>query len=1148
MEKKCKWKCIPPGARSKILLRMKLLTFFVLIAMVSSAASTYSQQAKFKLKLNGVTVRQVFREIEENSEFILLYNEKQLDAGRKVSVKADNESVETILGQLFDGTSNSYKIYDRQIVILSPELQESLSIQKSETEIVQKKEVTGKVKDATGFPLPGVTVMLKGSSLGTITDTEGQFRIAVPADATLVFTFIGMKSQEVKVGSQQSISITLAEETVGVEEVVVVGYGVQKKETVVGAITQVGNESLMRSGTTNITNAIAGKLSGVLTMQQTGQPGSNDSEIIIRGLSSWNGSQPLVLVDGVERDFKDLDPNEINSISVLKDASATAVFGAKGANGVIIVTTKRGSQGKPKLDVSASLGMQRATRIPDHIDSYTTMNAYNYALKNQARFSEIVSDAVLQEYKNPSTRINSLRYPDVNWFDVMTKEFAPTINSNFNVSGGTNFVKYFCSLGYLYEGDLFKSYKDGYLDQSYKYNKLNYRANLDFALTESTQLSLNVGGDYSVQNQPKNTPWRNLYQSSPARFPAYFPDWVLQEVPDLDYPDATGKRLSTQLSEYTGNPYNQLFQGDFNQYTDSKLFTDLILSQKLDFITKGLGFKGKAALSTYYKIRSLYSDYSLPKYRLDYDAIGTTTNPWVRENETDVIYILPAVDLNVGGLEGGYYSDLYYELSLDYRRTFGDHDISALALFNRQQKNAGTDFAYFNESWVGRGTYSFNQKYLFEVNVGYTGSERFAPGYRFGFFPSGAIGYMISEEPFFKAAFPWISKMKLRYSDGLVGSDSAGERWLYQSSFYKDNAGKIREDKVANSTARWENAHKRDIGVEFGLFGNKLTFNIDLFDEYRKDMLLQPNTVTFLVGNSFKSLNLGKMKKHGIEVEAEYNKTTSRGLNYNIRGVFGFNENRIIFKDDLPYSPEYKKLAGKPLGAQIEGTLLTGTGYFTSIDDIHNNAAPVGINLMNVGDYKFLDYSADGKITNLDQFPIKGNLYPPITFSLSGGLAYKNFEFNMLLQGNTGKWVDFNQIYETEFVKGSLRVHESQLDYWTPTNPNANHATLHYFGTGDNPLLMWGGGEADKGYELKIQDRYWRNADYLRIKEIYMGYTIKSKYLDNLAGINNLIVYGSANNVYTFTKLIEGDPERKDFQQGFYPQMMTLKLGLKLAF
>ncbi len=1013
----------------------------------------------------------------------------------------------------------------------------------------QQLTITGTIADETGEPMPGVNVVISGTTTGVTSDMDGKFTVKVPNEQTvLVITFVGYTEQRITVGQQRIISVVMKESVKEIGEVVVVGYGVQKKESVVGAITQVGNKDLVRAGSSNVTTALAGKLSGVLTMQQSGKPGDNDAEIIVRGLSSWNGSKPLVLVDGVERDFTDLDPNEINTISVLKDASATAVFGAKGANGVIIVTTKRGRIGKPTVDISASYGVETATRIPDHIDSYTTMSMYNYGLKNQKQFSEIMSDAVLQEYKNPSSAINSLRYPNVNWFDVLTKKVAPTATANFNITGGTDFVKYFCSLGYSYEGDLFKSVSDGYTSSAYKYHRLNYRANLDFALTQTTGLEFNIGGDLGLQNQPKTDPWRHLYQSGPSRFPAYFPAWALDEIPDLDYPDAEGVRLAYRLSEYTDNPYNMFNQGDFNQYTTSKLFTDLALNQKLDFITEGLSVKGKVSLSTYYKMRTLYSDYSYPKYSIDWDKIGTGQNPWVRDGANDKVYILPPVDLNVGVLEGGYYTDLYYELSLNYARTFEDHAVSGLFLFNRQQKNEEAKFPYYNEAWVGRATYGYANKYLFEVNLGYTGSERFAPSNRFGFFPSAAVGWVVSEERFFKNNISWMNKLKIRYSDGIVGSDTAGDRWLYQSSYFNDNQPKLQEDKRPNLTAQWETARKRDIGIELAFFDNLITFNVDFFDEHRENILVNRRSVTFLVGNTFKDMNLGETKKHGFEVEAKFNKTTPSGLNYYVSGIFGFNENRIIFKDDLPYAPEHRKDAGKPMESQKNGSKVVDGGYYTSVDDIHNYVTPVTVEGLSVGDYKFLDYSADGSINNMDQFPIKGNLYPPITYSFSGGVTYKNFEFNIMFQGNYGKYVNFNQIYETEFVKGSWRVHASQLDYWTPLNTGANHATIHYYGTGDNPQLMWGGGEADKGYNLMLENRYWRDASYLRLKEIYAGYTFHPKFLNNLIGVDKLLVYGTANNVLTFTNLIEGDPERKDFQQGFYPTLMSFKLGLKMIF
>ena len=1041
----------------------------------------------------------------------------------------------------------------------------------------QQMTVTGKVTDAaTGEALIGVTVLVKGTTTGALTDINGSFSIPVSQrQVTLSISFIGYTAQEVLATVGMPVSAALALEVTQISEVVVVGYGVQKKESVVGAITQVSTQALVQSGTSSITNAIAGKLSGVLTIQQTGEPGNSASEIIVRGLSSWNGSAPLVLVDGVERDFTFLDPNEIQTISVLKDASATAVFGAKGANGVIVVTSKRGTIGKPKLDFSAAYGMQKATRLPDFIDSYTTMSALNIARMNGQQFTTLWSKKELEQYRNPTDELYALQYPNVNWFDALTKPFAPATNANLNITGGTEFVKYFLSLGYQHQGDFFKGTRDGYVDSRYWSNQFNYRINVDFSLSKTTTLSFNVGGEIGVKNEPQDASWRELYSTGGARYPAYFPSWLLEKVPDPLYPNASGDRFTANFGEYTANPYTRFNNNGFRRYLDSRLFTDVIFNQKLDGILKGLSANGKVSLSTYYRNRTLTIDNSRPDYVFDYRLLDrdkvtgelqvnpdgtykTTANPWKRNNETLDNYTLPLYDVNVGGLESGYYSDLYYELSMNYARTFGKHSVSALGLFNRQQKNTGTSFPYYNEGLVGRATYDYDHKYLLEFNVGYTGSERFAPANRFGFFPSAAIGWVVSEEDFFKTAVPWMNKFKIRYSDGLVGSDYAKSRWLYTASYFKDDRNYIREDLGANIAAQWELAHKRDLGFEFGLL-DVFTLSVDLFDEYRNKMLLTPRSVTMFVGNSFKELNLGELKKHGIEVEAEFRKSPSPNFEYFVRGLFGFNENRVIFKDDPPYAPEYMKLAGKPLSDwlsvefQLEGlefnqVQLTGTGYYTTIDDIHNNPAAIDLTKLYVGDYKFLDYTSDGSITSLDKYPGKGLTYPPITFSFASGFTYKNFDFNFMFQGNIGKYVHFNQGFECEFIKGDWRLHASQLDYWTPTNQDAGHQNLHYASGTSQDNLFWGGGEEDRGYQAIIMDRFFRNADYLRLKDLYIGYSMKPEFLNKMMGINSLLVYATGNNLFTLTKLIEGDPERKDFQRGYYPQLTTVKLGVKVNF
>jgi TonB-linked SusC/RagA family outer membrane protein len=1017
--------------------------------------------------------------------------------------------------------------------------------------IAQDITVAGVVKDAKGEPLIGVTIQVSGTTHGTVTDLDGRFNLLnVPPDAILEITYIGMEGQKIPINGKTFIDVVLLEETELLDEVVVVGYGVQKKETLVGAVSQIDNKAIIQSGTSSVSNAIAGKLSGVLTMQQSGEPGNDDAEIIIRGLSSWNGSSPLALVDGVERDFKDLDPNEIETFSVLKDASATAVFGAKGADGVIIVTTKRGREGKPVLNISASTGMEKATHIPDHIDSYTTMNLLNVARMNEQQFTELVPRHVLDEYRQPSSPLNALRYPNVNWFDLVTRPFAPSTNANINVTGGTSLVKYFASLGYTGQGSFFEGKKEGHFDSRFTNDRFNYRTNLDFDLSKSTSLSFNIGGEVGIKNQPTiGTLWWTLYGTSPARFPAYFPEWLLEEYPDPNYPNDRGVRYAEAIGEYTNNPYTVFNQRAFNRYLETKLFTDAMFKQKLDSWIKGLYVQGKVSLSTYYRNLSLTAGETnnYPEYQFDYDKALTGQNPWIRKGETEAVYNMPPLSLNIGGLQGGYYRDLYYEFSANYANTFGLHSVSALALMNFQQKNEEIEFPYYNQGVVGRVTYDYANKYLAEVNVGYTGSERFAPTNRYGFFPSGAVGWLVSEEEFFKNIFPWFNKLKIRYSDGLVGSDKAANRWLYISDYITDSRGHIREDKAANNRAQWEEARKQDLGMDMGFLNNKIHLAVDLFQEHRTNMLLTPQSVPWLLGIQFKDLNLGEMKKHGLEIEAEFRNTTATGVYYFVKGLMGANENRIVFKDDPPYAPDYQKMAGKPLGGQTSGVQLAGSGYFTSVDDIHILPSPLAVSGLNVGDYSFIDYNADGTVSNLDAYPIRGSLYPPVTYSFSSGFSYKNFDFSFLFQGNIGKYVEYNQNFEAEFTKGNFQVHASQLDYWTPTNPNANHSTLHYPGTGYIRNLAWLPAVEATGYTTYIEGRFWRRADYLKLKEVYAGYSFSPKW-QILQGISLINLYMTANNLLTFTDLIEGDPERKDFSKGYYPQLLSVKLGAKISF
>ena len=1019
-----------------------------------------------------------------------------------------------------------------------------------------KATVSGVVSDNLG-PIPGAGVVVKKTTEGAVTDLDGRYSIQAREGDVLVFSCLGYADMEITVGKQREINVTLSDNSTVLDEVVVVGYGTQRKESVVGAITSVKGDALVETGVSNITNAIAGKLSGVVTIQTTGQPGQNDAEILVRGVSSFNGSSPLVLVDGVERDFASIDPNEVADISVLKDASATAVFGAKGANGVIIVTTKNGHEGKPRMDVSYSYGLSNPINMAKHVDAYTTMSTMNVAMMNDQNFTGLISDAALAEYRHPSSRLNSLRYPDVNWLKELTNPFSHTQNANINIQGGTKFVKYFASVGYWREGSLFKSFNDGRVDSSYAYDRINFRTNLDFNVTRSTLVSFKLGGNVGIKNKPVPTDgdegmWKYIFGSSSAKFPMYYPAWVLEQVPDSDYPDARGARLISEADQTTGNPYYQLMKGSFIQLTDTKIFSDIIGKQNLDFITKGLSVQAKVSLSTYYKYSTLTTQYNRPSWYLDFTKIGGPENPWRRTGTDGFYYVQPPFYTNAANeLQGGYYLDLYYDLSLNYSRNFGRHNVTGLFLFNRQEQDKGSDFPYYNEALVARATYDFSHKYLLEFNMGYTGSERFSPENRFGFFPSGALGWVISEEKFFQPLKPWFSKLKIRFSEGLVGSDHANNRWLYISEFSKDGNGYITEDKSANLFVQWEEALKRDIGIEMGFFGGDLSINADLFDEHREKMLISvDNTTPLWVGNGSKELNKGAIKKHGIEVEADYSRRLSKDFRFHVGGNFSIVENRILAYDDAPYSLAHQKRVGTPLGSQTSGAYLIDGEYLTSIDDIHSNFLPVNVGNVVVGDYKFLDYTADGVIDRDDLTRMAGSLYPPVSYAIKTGFRWKGLDVNLMFQGYAGKYVNFDQMYEWEYYKGNFRLHSSSADYWSPANTGGSHATVHY-STSSFANMAWSGyneSATTGGYNAKLMGHSWRRADFLRFKELNISYVWSTPEIKKRVGVEAIKLYFTGNNLLTFTKLLEGDPEQKYLVWGEYPQLRTFKLGLQLTF
>ena len=1015
--------------------------------------------------------------------------------------------------------------------------------------------VSGTVVDEDGLPAVAASVTADGQrGLGVATDASGTFSIIVPAGSVVRISYIGYSDITRKVTDNvREWLISLQPDENFLEDAVVVGYGVQRKESVVGAISSVSSMQLNNTGSQNLSSALSGKVSGLLMTTETGAPGLDETTMILRGVSSFSSTSnsPLVIVDGVERSMSDLNPDEVQSISVLKDASATAVFGSKGANGVILVTTKTGSEGRAKMHAKVEYGVKSPLYLPMHVSSLETLEMANIAYKNDQSFASLYPDSVLEQYRTGS---NPWRYTDNDWYRLILKKFAPSYDASFDISGGNKKVKYYAMVSYDHTGSLVRQLNTKG-PVNFQADRINYRVNLDAALTGTTSLRVRLGGSTRINNKPTATTpggiFNSMYMSTGALYPAYWPSDIYDLYPDPNYPEASGIRLSGNQGQVYSNPYNFLLYSQWQQTTTYRILSDLTLKQDLGFITKGLSAKAMVSLTTSYSRYSQEGDQSERRWTINWDRYDLgDSNIWDSSGtNTTGVYVLPPLSVTQETIARSVAFLYHIEGSLDYARKFGNHDVSATAVYNQRQLNDGVASPSRNQSIVGRVTYNYKKKYLFEANLGITGSEQFAPEYRYGFFPSVAAGYTISRERFWKKAMPWWSTMKLRFSWGLVGSDTGTAGFLYYSAYslvnYSNYGKHYREGEAANDSARWETADKKDLGIEMGFFKDNLTISVDLFDEYRYDMLMTPVT-TPLVGVAFKEVNAGALKKHGIDIDINWKKSYRSGWFYSVGALVGLNENRIVKYADLPYAPAYKKYAGTPTLSQRIGSTLIDDKYFQNINQIHGYPAYTSswTNFI-PGEYKFLDYKPEGVISDEDLHVINGSSYPPCSYSLNFSVGYKGLTFKMVGVGTVGKYIQFKRGYIIPFLSGDLKVHAAQLDYWSPTNRDAAAPVLTF----NDSMYGWAGGTSTyPGYDLAIEGYTWRHSDYFNISEMYLGYKFNGKMLQKRFGIDALMVALVCNNLYMFTGLIEGNPQMHNTATSYYPLVRSTNIKIDVNF
>ena len=874
--------------------------------------------------------------------------------------------------------------------------------------------VTGTVVDADGLPVIGAGVTLKGTTTGVAADADGKFTLVVPGEtAVLEVSALGYVTEEVKVGKQQHFTIVLRDDTQSIEATVVVAYGTQTKATVTGALATIDNKALVKAPVADVTNVLAGQMPGVATVQESGQPGEDYAKIYIRGASSLSDSNstPLILVDGVERPLNTVDPNEIESLSILKDAASTAVFGVRGANGVIIVTTKRGDAGKPKITVSSITGIQVPMSYIRQASSYDFARYYNVYQWNDGREDANLyfKPEAIEAYRTGS---DPIMFPNTQWTELMFRKAFMQTKNNVNISGGSDKVRYFVSMGYMYQNGLLKQMPGLPYNNNFSYNRYNYRANLDFKLTETTDMKFNISGVIGDTREPisdaDNIWMRSMLWSHPTGSPG--------AVNDIPKTTVSTNALPSGLTKWNGWEY-YYWRGYQNKYKTT-LGMDMTITQRLDFITQGLSVAIKGSYDTSMALtKKREGNNGGYSQRIEYktwaETGGNMSDPdFDKTYVYDVTYSAPTLSYSESTSDD---KSWYLEGRIDYNRKFaGKHAVSALLLYNQSRDYYPSKYSWLPRGyvgWVGRVTYGYKDKYLVDVSAGYNGSENFAPGKtRYGFFPSLSLGYVVSQEKFMKKV-PWIDFLKLRASVGKVGSDQGSSaRFMYMEGVWNDAGayyfGVGKSDGVpryemgtpGNESVTWETALKTNVGMDFDLFNYRLHFSGDLFWEHRTGILISPNSLPGIIAFTAPNMNLGIVDNHGYEVELGW-KDHIGNFTYDISANVTFARNKIVFMDEVEPEYEYQRQTGGSTGRyslyQFE-RLYQKTDFYVDANGVQrlNPALPQPGTTVYPGDAMYKDLNGDMKIDGNDIWVVWRDESNNRTVRASG-INEKGFAFNI---------------------------------------------------------------------------------------------------------------------------------------------------------
>ena len=1050
----------------------------------------------------------------------------------------------------------------------------------SATNINKNRLYKGKVvDDRTSEPLVGATVKVKGSTIGTITDIDGNFALDIPDNISpIVFevSYMGYASKEAAPAKTTGFTIRLAEDSQTLEEVQIIAYGKQSKMSVTAAISSIDTKELLKSPSGSVANALSGAVTGLSSIQPSGQPGAENPSIYIRGTGSLSDelSKPLILVDGVERSFFQMDSHEIESITVLKDAASTAVFGVRGANGVVLVTTRRGVSGKPMISLNSSFGLTQALRNLKGMDSYTYATLYNEAqlsdnpslTESQLGFSPFVIDMF-------RTNEDPIMFPNVDWNDYLFKNLAWQTQHNLTLSGGGERFRYFVSLGYLLQDGMLKQLGESY-DPNYQYKRFNYRSNVDIDITKSTLLKVNIGGHVGAKREPRTDElWRKVLWSTPFSSPGIVDGKLISNIYSNRY-ISIGERSC---------PLDYYYNYGYNVDTDNVLNLDLALEQKLDFITPGLSMNIKGAYNTNYNVKASRTpsgadSMCTPIY------LGSIETPgmdfWDPRFDRTIVYQTDGVsglhEQMSYGEEVGRGRNWYGEFSLNYSRSFGDHDVSALFLYNQSKKYYPEtkidgkvfymDIPTAYVGYVGRMTYAYKKRYMVDLNAGYNGSENFAPDKRFGFFPAVSAGWILSEEKFMKKQ-KVIDFLKLRASYGIVGNDKMeNARFLYMAGawsgyntvakgqgswqFGKDGGTGLlpdaKENTMGNPDVTWEKVAKQNCGIDLKMFDSRLSLTADVFFEKRKDILSTRNTLPAITDINLPKINLGKVNNHGYELSLGWNDRAGK-VDYWLKANVSYAKNKIIYMDEVvpnePYMAETGRSTGLTYGYIFDRFLqkddFDADGNLKKDENGRQILPQMALGTPRPGDALFKDLNGDGVINGDDKTRFGYAERPDYVFGFLGGLKWKNFEFSMQWTAamNASRILDGE--YRNAFGSTNSRMLLKFLadGRWTEENPNSRFPRLTFM---------------NKSHYLQTSDLWLMNGSYLRLKTAEISYTLPQKDFLKKVGIESVRFYCNGYNLLTlFSDLndIDIDPEGvTDGGNNNYPNIRIYNFGVNISF